>query len=73
MSNQQDNNQPQPPPQKYQNSAMNENYSLGYSFSLSIVAGIFLVMAAIFGTIAACMNGSGEYPRDHRIQTSMAA
>uniref|UniRef100_A0A914P0F1 Uncharacterized protein n=1 Tax=Panagrolaimus davidi TaxID=227884 RepID=A0A914P0F1_9BILA len=85
INNQQNNNQyyqprqPQHPPQNYQNYGMNGNYSLGYSFSLSIVAGIFLVFAAIFGIIAAFMSGSGEFPRDtgviqnHRVQASMAA
>uniref|UniRef100_A0A914QBI1 Uncharacterized protein n=1 Tax=Panagrolaimus davidi TaxID=227884 RepID=A0A914QBI1_9BILA len=73
--------QPQPPPQNYQSYGMNGNYKLGYSFWLSIVAGIFLVIAAILGLIAACMNGStrnGGYPHDRtviqhtRVQTSMA-
>uniref|UniRef100_A0AC34F7Y9 Uncharacterized protein n=1 Tax=Panagrolaimus sp. ES5 TaxID=591445 RepID=A0AC34F7Y9_9BILA len=76
-----------PPPQNFQYS-MNGNYSLGYSFWLAIVAGIFLVVAAILGIIAALMGGSssgGGYHRNHhlhdrtviqsqhRVRTSMPA
>uniref|UniRef100_A0A914PW03 DUF4064 domain-containing protein n=1 Tax=Panagrolaimus davidi TaxID=227884 RepID=A0A914PW03_9BILA len=75
--------QPQPPPQNYQYS-LNGNYSLGYSFWLAIVAGIFLVVSAILGIIAALMggssgNGNGGYHREtivtrnQRIRSSIPA
>uniref|UniRef100_A0A914YDU0 Store-operated calcium entry-associated regulatory factor n=1 Tax=Panagrolaimus superbus TaxID=310955 RepID=A0A914YDU0_9BILA len=52
--------QPQPQPQQNYQYSMNGNFSLGYSFWLAIVAGIFLVVAAILGIIAALRGGNGS-------------
>uniref|UniRef100_A0AC35GUM7 Uncharacterized protein n=1 Tax=Panagrolaimus sp. PS1159 TaxID=55785 RepID=A0AC35GUM7_9BILA len=75
--------QPQPaPPRNYQYFAFNGNFSLGYSFWLSFVAGIFLVVAAILGFIAAFKgnrNGNEYHHRDtiimrnHGTRASMPA